>query len=281
MLLADFDTILSTYIASSSISELNLAQEEYAFYDKQRFFKNCYEISQEVFQNSDGLFDPSVYSIVKAWGFFDKTETVPTKFEVDSILQFTGFEKGLFHDVKFTSDSVYFTKKDPRFKLDFNGVAQGYSVDVIANFLESRGHKNYYVEIGGEVRVSGVKLNGSKWRLGIDVPEELTVDGNREIETTVEITDCGMATSGNYRNFFEKDGRKYGHTLDAKTGEPIMTDVLSATVIAPNAALADAYATVFLCLGKDKSIVFLKKHPELKVILIYSDEKGNRKVFKS
>src|SRR5690606_7179250 len=113
------------------------------FLDKQHFFKNCYKISQEVFQKSDGLFDPSVYSLVKAWGFFDKSETIPSKIEIDSILQFTGFKKGLFHDIRFSSDSVYLTKKDPRFKLDFNGIAQGYSVDVLANFIESRGHKNY------------------------------------------------------------------------------------------------------------------------------------------
>ncbi len=280
-LLADFDTILSTYIPSSKISELNDASENFVFLDKQKFFKTCYEISQEVYKKSDGLYDPSVYSLVKAWGFFDKSETVPEKSKIDSILQFTGFQNGLFHTVTFANDSVYFLKKDPRFKLDFNGIAQGYSVDVLADFIESRGHKNYYIEIGGEIRVSGIKKNGSKWRLGIDVPEELSDEETREIETTVEITNCGMATSGNYRNFFEKDGRKYGHTLNAKTGEPIVTDVLSATVIAPNAALADAYATVFLCLGKEKSIDFLKQHPELKVILIYGDKDGTRKVFQS
>lgn len=276
-LLAAFDTILSTYIPESEISRLNASGSNYAFKDTHAFFKNCYTISQDVYLNSNGLFDPSVYPLVKEWGFFDRSEHVPDQRVIDSILQFTGFENAQHHTVLFESDSVKFTKKDPRFKLDFNGIAQGYSVDVIADFIESRGHKNYYVEIGGELRVKGTNKEGKQWSIGIDTPSE----GNQEhsIMTAVAITDCGMATSGNYRNFFEKDGKKYGHTLYPKTGKPIATDVLSATVVAESAALADAYATVFLILGKEKGLKFLEKNKHLKVLLIYVDSANQLKIY--
>lgn len=280
-LLAAFDTILSAYIETSHISRLNNAPEEYAFKDRHHFFKTCYELSQEAYQKSDGLFDPSVYSLVKEWGFFTKEENVPGSSQIDSILQFTGFEKTKFHDVSFVEDSVFFKKYDPRFKLDFNGIAQGYSVDVVAGFIESRGHKNYYVEIGGELRVKGKNKEGKDWKIGIDTPDESNTKANREIITSLSISDCGLATSGNYRNFFEKDGKKYGHTLNPKTGRPVFTDVLSATVLAPNAALADAYATVFMILGKEKGIKFLSGHPELKVILVFVNEKNEMEVYHS
>lgn len=276
-LLAAFDTILSTYIPESEISKLNASEASYAFKDTHSFFKNCYTISQEVYTNSNGLFDPSVYPLVKEWGFFDKSEHIPDQQVIDSILSFTGFEHTKHHSVLFDADSVKFTKKDPRFKLDFNGIAQGYSVDVIAGFIENRGHHNYYVEIGGELRVKGVNREGKKWLVGIDTPSE--ENEAHSIITTVSITDCGMATSGNYRNFFEKDGKKYGHTLHPATGKPIATDVLSATVVAENAALADAYATVFLILGKERGIQFLENNKNLKVLLIYVDSDDQLKIY--
>lgn len=276
-LLAAFDTVLSTYIPESEISRLNVSEGNYAFKDTHSFFKNCYTISQDVYMHSNGLFDPSVYPLVKAWGFFDKSEHVPDQQAIDSILQFTGFENGKHHTVLFESDSVKFTKKDPRFKLDFNGIAQGYSVDVIADFIESRGHRNYYVEIGGELRVKGKNREGKKWTIGIDAPTEES-QGHMSI-TALSISDCGMATSGNYRNFFEKDGKKYGHTLHPTTGKPIATDVLSTTVVAENAALADAYATVFLILGKENGLKFLEEHKNLGVLLIYVDENNQLKIY--
>ncbi len=280
-LLAEFDTVFSTYIEESHISRLNRSTEKYVFKDQYTFFKTCYELSQEAYSTSGGLFDPSVYSLVKEWGFFNKDENVPGSSQIDSILSFTGFEKGRHHSVTFKDDTVFFTKYDPRFKLDFNGIAQGYSVDVIADFIESRGHENYYVEIGGELRVRGKNRENQQWKIGIDTPSETNTGDNREIITTLSISDCGMATSGNYRNFFEKDGRKYGHTLHPKTGMPVYTDVLSATVIAPNAALADAYATVCMILGKQKSIEFIKNLPQIKIVLTYINEENETAVYRS
>lgn len=280
-LLAKFDTIMSTYIQESHISKLNNAVFRYAFRDSHYFFKKCYELSREVFEKSEGLFDPSVYSLVNEWGFFNKDENVPDDYKIDSILTFTGFESNKFHTAYFKDDSVFFTKFDPRFKLDFNGIAQGYSVDVVADFIESKGHKNYYIEIGGELRLKGKNREGRDWKIGIDAPNESDTGEDREIITTLTLSDCGIATSGNYRNFFEKDGKKYGHTLHPKTGKPILTDVLSATVITKNAALADAYATVFMILGKDKSIEFIKQQTAIKILLVYSNDKGEIKTYHS
>jgi len=277
-LLAAFDTILSTYISNSEISQLNNSIQHYSFKDENRFFKSCYELSQEVFKESNYQFDPSIYPLVKAWGFFNKSEIVPEQAQIDSLRAFISFEQDKLHSVKFDGDSVHFSKKDPRFKLDFNAIAQGYSVDVIADFIQSKGHKNYYVEIGGEVRVSGLNRSGEKWKLGIDVPDELE---ERESLATVKVTNCGLATSGNYRNYFEKDGKKYGHILSPTTGYPGKTDILSTTVIHKNAALADAYATVFMLLGKEKSITYCKDHPQIQLLLVYLDEENQMKVYKT
>lgn len=275
-LLAEFDTVLSSYIPVSEISRLNRSEAAYSFSDPYHFFKECYELSQEVYKNSNGLFDPSVYSLVKDWGFFDKNGHVPSDKAIDSILQFTGFENQKYHMVLFDADSVRFLKKDTRFQLDFNAIAQGYSVDVLANFIEKRGHRNYYIEIGGELRLKGKNREGENWKIGIDIPDELP---DREIISTLSVSNCGLATSGNYRNYFEKDGKKYGHILSPLTGRPTVTDVLSATVKHKNAALADAYATVFMLLGKQKGIEFLSKNKEIEVLLVYLDEKNNMQVF--
>jgi thiamine biosynthesis lipoprotein len=280
-LLASFDTVLSTYIDASHISKLNNSPDTYSFKDKCFFFKNCYEQAQEIYKKSAGLFDPSVYSLVKEWGFFNRDETIPGQHQIDSILAFTGFEKGKFHDVLFKDDSVFFVKSDPRFKLDFNAIAQGYSVDVIADFIQSRGHSNYYVEIGGEIRVRGKNKNGGSWKIGIDISDELNRQETKDIISTLSVSDCGIATSGNYRNFFEKNEKKYGHILHPKLGKPVSTDILSATVIAKNATLADAYATLLILLGKNESEKFIIKNPELKATLIYIDTKNEINIYQS
>lgn len=281
VLLATFDTVLSAYISNSHISGLNNCLSTYSFKDPHFFLKNCYEQAQEVYTKSAGLFDPSVYSLTKEWGFFSRNETVPSSHQIDSILAFTDFEKGKLHDIRFKEDSVFFIKYDPRFKLDFNAIAQGYSVDVVASFIQSKGHKNYYIEIGGELRLKGKNREGEKWKIGIDIPEEINDTKSRDILATLSISECGIATSGNYRNFFEKDGKKYGHIIHPKLGKPVTTDVLSATVIAENAALADAYATVFVLSGKKESEKFIRNHPELKVILVYIDADNEMKIYRN
>ncbi|MEZ4890577.1 MAG: FAD:protein FMN transferase [Crocinitomicaceae bacterium] len=268
-LLADFDTVLSTYIDSSFISKFNNSTNGIRFSDKHAFFKNCYLASQSIYKETNGLFDPTVFPLVEAWGFFKKEARIPSTEQIDSILQYTGFDSNQLHTYHFDNDSVYLTKKDPRFKLDFNGIAQGYSVDVVAEFIEKKGYHNYYVEIGGEIRVSGKNSENKNWTIGIDTPKS---KNNHQALTTISVSNCGIATSGNYRNFFEQNGKKYGHILNPKTGYPVQSDIASATVIAPNATLADAYATYFILLGKEKTIQLFDNIKSIQFILVYSKD---------
>ncbi len=268
-LLADFDTVLSTYIDSSYISKFNKSANGINFSDQHAFFKNCYLASQTIYKETNGLFDPTVFPLVEAWGFFKKEARIPSSEQIDSILQFTGFDTNQLHTFHFENDSVYLAKKDPRFQLDFNGIAQGYSVDVVAEFIEKKGHLNYYVEIGGEIRVSGKNSENKNWTIGIDTPNS---KDNHQTLTTISVSNCGIATSGNYRNFFEQNGKKYGHILNPKTGYPVQSDIASVTVIAPNATLADAYATYFILLGKEKTIQLFDNNKSIQFILVYSKE---------
>lgn len=276
--LAAFDTILSTYIDSSLISKINASETNFSGFDKAHFFQRVYEESMEVYQLSEGAFDPSVFPLVAGWGFMKNVKSPLKQAEVDSILQFVSLEKSKLHELSFvqkgTKSQVYFTKKDPRFKLDFNAIAQGLSVDVLVEFLESKGYKNYFVEIGGEIRVSGKNPDGENWRIGIDLPVENQAE--RQLENILATDHGAIATSGNYRHFYELDGKKYAHTLDPRTGFPVQHSLLSATVFAPKCSTADAYATVFMVIGLEKAKAFMEKHPELNLeaYFLYSDEKG-------
>lgn len=282
-LLAAFDTILSTYIPSSEISQLNESKVSYSFNDSHHFFQNCYELSEQVYSESDGAFDPSVFPLVKGWGFFKKMETPLRKEAVDSIRAFVSFEKNHLHAISFKNDSVFFQKKDDRFKLDFNAIAQGYSIDVLYDLLEAKGHNNFYIELGGELRVKGKNREGENWRIGIDTPQELNAgNSERSISGILSVTDKAIATSGNYRNFYEKDGKKFAHTLDPKTGFPVQHSLLSATVIADNCAIADAFATAFMVVGLEEAKSMLKKSKfDLDVVLIYENGKGELEFFTS
>ncbi len=274
-LLNQFDSSLSTYIDTSVISQLNSAQSEISIPDKTGFFKACYQKSVELFQVTGGAFDPSVFPLVKGWGFMDNMEEPLTKMEIDSILKFVGF--GKLHTVAFEDPVIHLRKSHSGYKLDFNAIAQGYSVDVLHDFLKKKGHENFFVEIGGEIRVSGVNREGNKWRIGVDTPKDSLEE--RVLENIIYLSDKAIATSGNYRKFYIRDGVKYAHTLDPKTGFPVQHSLLSATVIAGNCASADAFATAFMVMGAEKSIDFVEKYPELNIdiYLLEADASGGIK----
>jgi thiamine biosynthesis lipoprotein len=181
------------------------------------------------------------------------------------LLNYVGYKK-----VKIENNKVI--KQHPALQLDFNAIAQGYSVDVLADFLEKKGIENYMIEIGGELRCKGKNSKGNYWNIGIDKPIENLQ--KREMQTIVPLKNKAMATSGNYRKFYEKDGVKYSHTIDPKTGWPVKHQLLSATVIADDAMTADAFATVFMVMGKDKAIEFLEIHKNLnlQVYLIFQNK---------
>lgn len=271
-LLIEIDNSMSTYQKNSLISKWNQSEDG----DKIKFDENfvkVYNISEEVFHKTEGLFDPTVAPLVNAWGFGFEKESEINQLLVDSLLPIVGFDKLLSpHGAR---GGV--VKINSQFTLDFNAVAQGYTVDVLGELLEKKGINNYLVEVGGELRAKGNNINDTLWRVGIDRP--LPNLKEREIEAIISLDNLSLATSGNYRKFYEKDGKKYSHTINPKTGYPVEHNLLSATVIADECAYADAYATAFMVMGLEQSKEFLTQHKELMALLIYSDEKGGLQTF--
>jgi thiamine biosynthesis lipoprotein len=176
-------------------------------------------------------------------------------------------------------DHGHIVKKDPRVRLDVNAIAQGYSCDVIARFLDRMGIRNYLVEIGGEIHAHGKNPDGNSWRVGIDKPTEGNMIPGQELQTVVELKNRSLATSGNYRKFFEENGVKYAHTINPKTGYPVKSNLLSATIVAKDGITADAYATVCMVAGLEKSKEILRQVGGMEAYLVYGDEKGNYKVY--
>jgi thiamine biosynthesis lipoprotein len=263
-----FDLSLSSYDSTSIISKIN--RNEVVILDN--FFINVFNKSDEVFKSSEGIFDITVMPLVNAWGFGPGAREKVDSAKIDSLLQFVGMEK-----VKIENGKV--VKTDPRVQLDVNALAQGYSVDIITGYLDGLGSKNYMVEIGGEIRAKGVNPTGKTWRIGIDKPEFGNVIPGAELEAVLELKNKALATSGNYRKYYEENGVKYTHSIDPKTGYPAKQSLLSATIIADDCMTADAYATVCMVGGLDKSKQILAKHPELDAYLIYGDDTGVYQLF--
>ncbi len=269
-LLKDFDLSVSTYIPNSIISRIN-SNEENVIVDK--YFTACFKKAKEVWKNTNGAFDPTVYPLVNAYGFGPGKKQKIEKSKIDSILKFVGFQL-----IELKGNKI--VKKDPRVALDFNAFAQGYSVDVVSNFLNSKGITAYIVEIGGEVYAKGKKPNEKNWTIGIEKPID-NKESENPFKAIVKLENLAIATSGNYRRFIIEDGVKYVHHIDPKTGYPTKNNLLSASIFAKECISSDANATGVLVLGLDKAKVFLKKHPELQAYLIYSDEKGNYQVYET
>ncbi|MFM1874676.1 MAG: hypothetical protein RL266_413 [Bacteroidota bacterium] len=262
-LLLAFDRVLSTYQESSYISKWN--RNETGGLEQPSMFRDVMSAALEVNKVSDGAFDVTLAPLMSFWFERDWSTQAIDSSLVDSIM----LSVGMHHLIK--NDSGYW-KDAPEVALDVNAIAQGYSVDVVCRYLESLGIFNYLVEIGGEVRTSGTKENKQNWTVGVDKPESGATE--RELAMSVVLNDRAMATSGNYRKFVEIEGIKYGHTLNALTGYPATTDVLSATVFAPNCMLADAYATACLALGFERAKKLIVNDTTLDAILIYSDADG-------
>ncbi len=263
------DNSLSTFNEKSIITAVN-QNKEVVLND---MFLSVYKKAMEVSENTDGAFDITVAPLVNAWGFGFKNGINPEKAQVDSLLQIVGYKK-----VELKGDRV--VKQDPRIMLDCSAIAKGFGVDVIANYLRNLGVKNFMIEIGGEIVTSGINEQRLPWKIGVTKPTDDPLGGaGGELMTVMNVTDKAMATSGNYRNFYYKGGKKYAHTIDPKTGYPVQHSLLSATVIARDCATADAYATSFMVMGLEKAKKFLEQHTELMAYFIYSDEKGKNAVW--
>ena len=248
--LQQVDGEFSMFNEQSTVARLNRGEVA----DTSAMFSEVYQLALKVNHDTDGAFDITVAPLVNAWGFGFKHEQMPTPEQVDSLLQI-------------------------RNQMDFSAIAKGYGCDVVARLLEEQGVTNYMVEIGGEVVLRGVSPHQADWRIGVSKPTADTLSVEGELQTVLAMTDRAMATSGNYRNFYDKDGRRYAHTIDPRTGYPVQHSILSATVLADQCATADAYATSFMVLGMEGAKAVLARHPELEAYLIYTDSLNQLQVW--
>ena len=235
-------------------------------------FADVFLLAQKISDDTSGDFDITVAPLVNAWGFGFKNGTQPTKYNIDSLKNIIGYKK-----VRLEGRKV--VKKDKRLMLDCSSIAKGYGSDVVARFLQKRGVKNYMVEIGGEIVTKGISPKRVPWKIGVTRPVDDSLSVSKELQSVINVTDKAMATSGNYRNFYYKNGKKYAHTIDPHTGYPVQHNILSTTVIADNCATADAYATAFMVMGLEKAQKLLERHPELMAYFIYSDKDGKNKTW--
>lgn len=273
-LLTAFDLSLSTYRPDSKISKINAGDSTVVVDD---FFTETFQLSNQIYKETKGLFDPTIGVLVNAYGFGPnkKQENLSQK-QIDSLLQFVGFDK-----ITLNSNKTISKEKKETF-IDFNAIAQGYSVDVVVNYLKSKGIENAIVEIGGELFALGKNtIENKNWVVGIDNP--LQKPEERTLIAKVNLENLGMATSGNYRKVMidEKTGNKFVHIINPKTGLAQKNHVLSATVLSKSSGLSDGYATAFMLMNLEESKAFLQEHPELYVMLLYADANNKMQRFTS
>ncbi|MBR7049775.1 MAG: FAD:protein FMN transferase [Prevotella sp.] len=264
------DNSLSTFNQQSVISKINRNEEM----SVNEMFEQVFNKAQYVSQETDGAFDITVAPLVNLWGFGFKTGENPSKEKVDSLMQCIGYQTVSLNNKKVR-------KVHPNTMLDAAAIAKGYACDVIAQLFRDKGIKNFMVEIGGEVITCGNSPKRIPWKIGVTKPVDDSLNTQQEQQAVLNVTDMAMATSGNYRNFYYKGGKKYAHTIDPKTGYPVQHSLLSATVLAKDCATADAFATAFMVMGIEKAKKVLEKHSELMAYFIYSDAKGELAVWHS
>ena len=271
-ILNEINSSMSTYITKSDISRINRGDTTVIVDDH---FVKVFNTSDKIYKESNGFFDPTVGSLVNAYGFgpgeaLKKIDSV----KLDSLRKLVGFDKIRIND------NGTIQKENPAIYLDFNAIAKGYTIDVIAEYLKAKNIENYLIELGGELRASGKNLeNEADWVVGIDDPNQ--GEGPRQLQAKVKLSNSAMATSGNYRKYRldSVSGQKYVHTINPLTGKAERNNILSATVIAETCMLADAYATAFMALGLERSKDVIENLNNIEVYILYSTEEGGMKVF--
>lgn len=258
------DNSLSTFNPNSIVSRINRNEET----TTNKMFDDVFILAQKISATTNGAFDITVAPLVNIWGFGFKNSSTVTQQKIDSILPSVGYNT-------VSLNNSHITKTNNETMMDFSAIAKGYGCDVVANMFESKGINNYLVEIGGEIRAHGKNQKGNVWTVGITKPTEDSTQQNNQLQSTIQYPNIAMATSGNYRNFYYKDGKKYAHTINPATGYPVEHNLLSATVFAPTCAMADAFATSFMVMGLDKAKIFLTQHKEILGYLIYTDSTGH------
>ena len=262
------DAEFSMFNDTSTVSRLNRGEHPVL----SSMFLNVYKLARQVSEKTGGAFDITVAPLVNAWGFGFRNEQMPDSRQVDSLRQLVGYQH-----LALKGQELLMNR--PGMMLDFSAIAKGYGVDAVTQLLSRHDVSNFMVEIGGEVTTRGVSPKRLPWRIGVTKPTDDSLQVSNEYQTVLNVTDRSMATSGNYRNFYYKGGRKYAHTIDPRTGYPVQHSLLSATVLASDCATADAYATSFMVMGMDGARRILEQEKGLMAYLIYTDQQGNLAVW--
>ena len=260
--LQEIDFTLSGYNKGSILSKLN-AGEDVPLND---IFIECFNRSKRIWEESQGAFDPSSAPLFDLWGFGFSNRGTVTQEAIDSLRAFIGMD---LLSLEQREDGVHLVKADPRVKLNFNAVAQGFSCDCVGKILDEVGCTNYLIDIGREILCKGVNAVGTPWRVGLDKPIDGNFDEGADLQAIINVSDCGIVTSGNYRNYYMENGQKYSHTIDPATGWPVTHNLLSATVLAADATTADAYATWMMVIGMERAKRILESRGDLEGLLVY------------
>jgi len=263
-LLRRFDSSASVYKPNSIISRFN---NNDSLVQADEIYTTIFHKAMEVSGNTGGAFDITVGPLVNAWGFGFTDRMKVDQELIDSLKQYIGYEK-----VKLENGRLI--KSSPGIRIDYNAIAQGYAVDLVANFLAAKGIESYLVDIGGEVVARGLKPDGSNWNVGIELPSA-TADDSQQVQAVVMLKDMALSTSGSYRKYFEENGVRYSHTIDPFTGYPVKHSLLSVSVLAKDCITADAYSTAFMVMGVDKAKSYLESHPGLDAYFIFSTADGS------
>ncbi len=261
---ADLNHSLSTYDPNSVISKVNKNEET----ELDPYFVTVFNKGEQISKITNGAFDMTVAPMVNVWGFGFKNKEQVSAELIDSLKQLTGYQK-----IRLKNGAI--VKDHPNTMLDASAIAKGFGVDAVAAYVRDQGCTNYMVEIGGEVVAHGTNPKGNAWSIGISKPDDEIFFKDQQLQAIVGLTNQALATSGNYRNFYIEDGKKYAHTIDPKTGYPVQHSLLSTTVLADSCMTADAYATAFMVMGLEKSIEVARQVSEIEVYFIYADEEGN------
>ncbi|MDY0101541.1 MAG: FAD:protein FMN transferase [Lentimicrobium sp.] len=265
-----FDKSASVYLENSIISRINNNDPSVILDDS---FIKVFNKSQEISAITNGAFDITTMPLTNAWGFGFTDPMKLDSAQVDSLLQFVDYRMVKVIDGKFI-------KQKPEITIDYNAIAQGYSADLIGKILDQKGITNYLIDVGGEVLSKGKKPDGSLWKVGIEKPTA-TASDPRSLDAIVNLEDKALASSGNYRRFFMKDGVKFSHTIDPKTGYPVMHTLLSVSVLGDDCMTADAYATAFMVMGVEKAKAFIGSHAGIEAHFIYTNSEGKYETWTS
>jgi len=258
------DQLFSNYNPNSLVSQINKSKAPVPIPPlMEQLLLKCFQIYKE----SEGAFDITVGPLVEAWGFGPSKQKQPTAKEIDSLLKIVGLTK-----IKLKNHRLI--KSDPRIRLDFNAIAQGFTVDFLAQYFDSLAIPNYLIEVGGELYARGTNASGQQWRIGVETPSDNNLLQGEQIQKVIAVSNKAVSTSGNYRRFYISNGIKFAHTINPHTGYPAQNTLLSVTIVASNCTDADAYATACMVMGLEKAIQFVKNKPQLAAYFIFSKPNG-------